>query len=117
MLIARSDLVFADPVPQPGLLYELMCMHAQQAAEKALKAVLVHHGTAPPYTHDIRRLLLLVAVHVDVPADVNNAGDLTRYAVAARYPDDLGEIDEAEWADAVATARAVVAWAEGIVVE
>lgn len=43
------------------------------------------------------------------------AGGLTRYAVAARYPDDLGEIDEAEWAVAVATARAVVAWAEGVV--
>ena len=61
LLIAQSDLVFADPVPQPGLLYELMCMHAQQAAEKALKAVMVRYGTEPPYTHDIRRLLLLVA--------------------------------------------------------
>ena len=115
LTIARSDLVFADPLPQPGLLRELMCMHAQQAAEKALKAVLVYNGIEPPYTHDIRRLLLLVASYVEVPADIDAAGGLTQYAVSARYPDDLGEIDEAEWADAVATARAVVAWAEGVV--
>lgn len=29
-----------------GGLYELLCFHAQQAAEKSLKAVLIHHGGA-----------------------------------------------------------------------
>lgn len=106
--IARSDLVFADLIPQPGLLYELMCMHAQQAAEKASKAILVHHGADPPCIHDVRRPLLVGEV-VDVPHEINSAGNLTQYAVAARYPDDLGKIEEAEWAEAVAVARAVVA--------
>jgi HEPN domain-containing protein len=36
---ARSDLTFARlPLPE-GAFYEGLCFHAQQAAEKALKAV------------------------------------------------------------------------------
>jgi hypothetical protein len=40
-----------------GVLYELLCIHAQQAAEKSLKAVLIHHGIAPPRTHNLARTM------------------------------------------------------------
>jgi HEPN domain-containing protein len=43
---ARGDLALARaPLPQGGYLDDL-CYHAQQAAEKALKAVHIHQGLA-----------------------------------------------------------------------
>lgn len=44
MARARGDLAIAKaPLPE-GAFYEDLCFHAQQAAEKALKAVYQHHG-------------------------------------------------------------------------
>src|SRR5687768_7678744 len=41
---AKADLALAR-VPLPvGGLYALLCFHTQQAVEKSLKAVLIHHG-------------------------------------------------------------------------
>jgi hypothetical protein len=37
--------------------------HCQQAAEKAVKAFLVHCGITPQKTHDIRKLTLQAAAH------------------------------------------------------
>ena len=54
---ARSDLAYAmAPLPPEGLL-EGQCFHAQQAAEKAIKAVLVAQGTSVPRTHNLKTLL------------------------------------------------------------
>ncbi|MFQ5705484.1 MAG: HEPN domain-containing protein [Gemmatimonadales bacterium] len=66
--------------------------HAQQAAEKLLKAVLVWHQVEFPKTHDIGRLVELV-YSADPPlADrTREAAALTPYGVEARYPGDLCE--------------------------
>ena len=48
---AKADLALAQvPLPAGGL-YELLCFHAQQAAEKSLKAVLMRRTFGPfwPY--------------------------------------------------------------------
>jgi HEPN domain-containing protein len=37
--------------------WPLVCFHAQQAAEKYLKAFLVSHGIEAEKTHDLERLL------------------------------------------------------------
>ena len=53
---ARSNLVRAkDRVPQAYL--EDLCFDARQAAEKAIKAVMIARGIVFPYTHDLARLL------------------------------------------------------------
>ena len=55
---ARSDLAMASAVgPVGDILAETLCFHAQQAAEKALKAVLVHGGIEFPRTHSLRLLV------------------------------------------------------------
>jgi HEPN domain-containing protein len=47
---ARADLVLArGPLPEGGL-YALLCFHAQQVAEKSLKAVLMFRGVDPQYS-------------------------------------------------------------------
>jgi len=43
---AKSDLAFARLPLREGAYYEGLCFHAQQAAEKALKAVYQHHSFA-----------------------------------------------------------------------
>lgn len=112
---ARSDLILAESVPPTGVLLEALCFHAQQAAEKALKGILVHFGFDPEHTHDIHLLLDEVATLMDLPPQVRAAAPLTDYAVITRYPADLGEIDYAEWQQAVEQARAAVEWAESVI--
>ena len=64
---------------------ELAAFHFQQAAEKALKGLLVLAGVVPPRTHDLRLLLETVP---DRPQGLTpEAADAARpYAVLARYP-------------------------------
>ncbi|HLF95302.1 MAG TPA: HEPN domain-containing protein, partial [Planctomycetota bacterium] len=102
--------------------WEDLCFDAQQAAEKAVKAVLVLQGVDFPRTHQIAELLVLFrqAGH-DLPEAVMRAGDLSDYASGARYPvsdepvDPICPVDEAEYRRAVAVADDVVRWAEGII--
>jgi HEPN domain-containing protein len=44
---AKSDLALARLQPSPDVLLAQLCLHAQQAAEKALKAILVSRGIPP----------------------------------------------------------------------
>ena len=50
---ARSNLVRARGEKE-GVYLEDLCFDAQQAAEKAIKAFLVHRGVRFPYVHDLR---------------------------------------------------------------
>jgi len=75
-------------------LSSLAAFHAQQAAEKFLKAFLVQHQIEFPKTHDIRRLLMLVAEADKVLSEsLREAVTLTVYGVDVRYPGDLPEAD------------------------
>ena len=66
-----------------------MAFHAQQAVEKLLKAVLTWHQIPFPKTHDIERLLVLVASAAPELADgLSEASMLTVYGVESRYPGD-----------------------------
>src|SRR5712692_2354126 len=83
---ARSSLQHAR-AKDPQVFFEELCFDAQQAAEKALKAVMLHKGIPFPYVHDLDRLLhLLERSGQEAPDVVRRGGDLTRYAVATRYP-------------------------------
>lgn len=69
-------------------LYGIVCLHAQQAAEKLLKAFLVHHGQAPQRTHDCALLLAECVVLDATLAPLHGDAVLvTQYGVAPRYPD------------------------------
>lgn len=82
--------------------------HAQQAAEKFLKAVLVWHQVEFAKTHDIGRLIDLVRAADTTLADlVRDAAALTPYGVELRYPGDLPEPTPAEALEAVALAERV----------
>jgi HEPN domain-containing protein len=100
----------------PEVLYEDLCFDAQQAAEKAIKAVLVARSAPFPKTHVIVELLTLVADQgIAVPDEVRHSARLTRYAVQARYPGMAEDVTAAEYKEAVAIAERVLAWAQGVV--
>ena len=61
--------------------------HAQQAAEKFLKAFLVRHQIAFPKTHKIEELLQLAAeVKEGLKSELASATMLTPFGVDFRYP-------------------------------
>lgn len=54
---AKGDLALARVSLPEGGFYEDLCFHAQQAAEKALKAVYVSRGWTFRYIHDLEELI------------------------------------------------------------
>lgn len=111
---ARSNLARAsDPPGRPEIVLEDLCFDAQQAVEKAIKAVLVQRSVEFPKSHNVGELLDLVAdAGVAVPGDVRLAKRLTVYAVGARYPRIAEDVTIEEWRGVVALAEAVLQWAE-----
>jgi HEPN domain-containing protein len=62
------------------------CFHAQQATEKALKALLVVYGIDFPRSHALERLLALLPASAAIEFDSDAVGELSPWAVAGRYP-------------------------------
>lgn len=66
----------------------LAVFHAQQAAEKSMKAYLVFQSVRVPKTHDIGDLLALIELKdKELFQLLSPCVELTDYAVAYRYPD------------------------------
>jgi HEPN domain-containing protein len=88
--------------------WDTVCFHAQQVAEKMLKALLVFRGLAPIRTHD---LVALLAKCVEIESELENLEEdcrrLTVYAVGSRYPDDLFDPTEQDALEMVAAAKRV----------
>ena len=111
MDFARSDLAVARSPSHPDVMLEALCFHAQQAAEKCVKAVLVSYGIRPPKTRSIQRLIDLLPLGVPCSAEVASATALTAYATTFRYPSDEDAVTGAQHREA-RLASAVFAWAE-----
>jgi len=105
---AESDLRAAIYLlePRPGQPTDAVCFHAQQCAEKYIKAVLVFRGIDFPKTHDLEKLSALMPAALRPRLSVEEQRRLAGYAIAARYPGS-GEIPYAEAKRAVAVARRV----------
>jgi HEPN domain-containing protein len=110
---AKGDLAIASaPLPE-GAFWEDLCFHAQQAAEKALKAVYQHNSWKFRYTHDLEDLISgLKKKGLYVPNDIVEADVLTGYAWEARYPGLDEPVLPEEHKEAVQQAKTVVIWAE-----
>jgi len=110
---ARADLALAGVALPEGGVREDLAYHAQQAAEKAVKAVYIALGQPFEYTHNLGRLTSgLAAGGVEVPREVGDCAALTGFASTTRYPNLSEPLTEAELRQAIETAKAVVRWAE-----
>jgi HEPN domain-containing protein len=109
---ARED---ADAVRKfsadPDLADAVVGFHAQQAAEKALKAVLAALSDAFPWTHDLRHLMeRLDAVGTSLPTSLYDIRELGPWAVEFRYGETIDDPLDRERAAILVVE--VIAWAE-----
>src|SRR5437868_15435485 len=87
---ARGNLARARTLVPGGYLEDL-CFDAQQAAEKAVKAVFVCRGEPFPYVHNLKELLTLLAHNgLKIPKYVREAQELSPFAIVTRYPGRVG---------------------------
>lgn len=104
---AEHDLVAARATLATGQATDMVCFHAQQAAEKSLKAVLAVKDVAYPWRHDLGELPALVRRHfptLDLPED--DILELSPYAVQTRY--------DAAWNPEIGQARSALTLAERV---
>ncbi len=109
---AEKDLKWAEAMLLERDL-DYSTFHSQQAAEKALKAVITALKIQPPKTHDIEKLLNILDknnVYTSL-LEKERIGELTKYAVEARYPDFEEEPSEEEAVEALELAGKTVDWA------
>lgn len=113
---ARSNLAVAQGGHGlPDVLFESLCFEAHQAAEKAIKAILVSVQRPFPKTHSLVQLFDMVeSAGIDVPGDIRESDVLTEYSVEARYPS-LEEVTQEEYEWVLVAAEKVVRWAEGLI--
>ena len=113
---ARSNLAKARAGDAPEVVYEDLCFDAQQASEKAIKALLVRQQVGFPKTHAIGELLTLVQQSgIEVPSPIRESALLTDYAVVTRYPGSAEDVTRAQYEQAVALAERVVRWADELI--
>ena len=112
---AENDLAMAD-FARSGGFFAQACYGCCQAAEKALKGLLMALGQEPPRSHSLERLVDALA-EVGLPVEPLRSLQLkalSRMSTATRYPDgdeapaDL--FDDRDCEQALGIAREVLAW-------
>lgn len=105
--IAQRDLrgagnqMAADPT-EPALA----CFHAQQVAEKSLKAALVAEGIDPPRSHDLNELRDLLPDTWEIPGTIAELKRVSEWAEKSRYAYDVEDFVDptATWGISLAQA-------------
>lgn len=105
---AENDLLcIRNNLDNQQIPWDIMCFHAQQAAEKMLKACLVSVGLTAPRTHD---LLFLFRQCLDAGLDLlvieTDCRILNPFAIVARYPTGP-EPSESDGRDAIRAAERI----------
>jgi HEPN domain-containing protein len=89
--VAVSQWHTEDPV------YDAICFHAQQCAEKYLKAWLVERDVYFPKTHDLEALAKLCMPSLpELASLLDGLRFLTSFAVEIRYPGTFAQRQDAE---------------------
>ena len=87
--------------------FDTVCFHAQQCAEKYLKALLLAAGIEPPRTHNLRVLSQRLSLGLPAELKAEDLLLLNRYSVETRYPGEWEPITRQDAERAVAIARQV----------
>lgn len=112
---AKMDLdaakhLFETFYPKPC---HIICYHCQQAAEKALKAIIIAKGSqgGMPKIHDLEFLLNQMKNYTSIKDEFWDYADmLTPYGVNVRYPGEW-HITEQQTAKALKCAQKLLDWA------
>jgi HEPN domain-containing protein len=109
---AREDAdAVAKLAPDGNTADAIVGFHAQQAVEKALKAVLAAFGEDFPWTHDLRYLIeRLGDLETPPPSSLHEVRVLAPWAVEFRYGETIDDPLDREQAGELVTET--IAWAE-----
>lgn len=105
--------LMANYYPKP---LEIICYHCQQAAEKAIKALVVFYGArgGMPRLHDLSFLLNQVKNFTEIEEKYYDYADvLTPYGVAVRYPHEMF-LKERHAKEAIQYADEILKWVYSI---
>ena len=100
--LAKHGLTLASGAP-----YRLIAYHAQQCAEKSFKAYLIYYRIDFPYTHNIAQLLELCPDKHEWGTSLEDAEELTPFAITTRYPGEDEVVTESEAERAIEIAEGV----------
>ena len=110
--LAQRDLETFDLLlPLPKASVAALGFHAQQAAEKGLKAIGILLGLEAPRTHDLAALArAIIDTGESLPLSIEELRVLNPFAVEYRYDDEL--IPRISREALAATLDALMGWAE-----
>jgi len=108
---AQSDIALSKVKKTKAIRYEHLCFHAEQAAEKSIKAVLLVLCVNVPRTHDIAFLMDKLPDYSRLSVELMDLPVLTKYAVQFRYPGQELSVVRKEYVRAVELAEAALRWA------
>ena len=108
---AEDDLRGAEILRREGAATRQACFLAQQAAEKALKAVLLSLGIEFAKTHDLIALRRLLPGAIAATPSDEKLAELTQWGTQARYPGDFPEARDEDVDRALAGAQEILRWA------
>jgi HEPN domain-containing protein len=83
---SQDEAVMDQLAKSEDLLVEAYGFHAQQAAEKLLKAAIVAAGSDYPFTHRLEELIELIKkLGIVLPTEFETLDELTPFAIELRY--------------------------------
>jgi len=109
---ANSAYQYAIVLTNDEVYYEDKCFQAQQAAEKAIKALLIFYDVNPEHTHNISKLLSVLANYTQIDDFINETSHLTQYAVITRYTNSHFVVTEEMYLEAIELAKNCLEWVE-----
>ena len=110
---AREELALAKALASDAdAPARLVCWHAQQVAEKALKAALTVSEIEFPRTHNLVALRVLLPPVLAEEMDVHELAELTQWGTESRYPGEWAEPSAEDAHAAFGTATRVIAAVE-----
>lgn len=126
LLFAQTDFESAkylDGAPFYPRPLNVICYHCQQAAEKAVKALIVYFGSqgGMPKVHDISFLMNQIKNIIQERKGIELGQDLlmianslSKYGVAPRYPNEI-EVDEQQVKKALADSQTILKWVDDVI--
>jgi HEPN domain-containing protein len=112
---ARSSFELSKTAVNKLIYYEDLCFQARQAAEKALKCLLIYFDEEPEFTHNLGILLEALTKHIEIPEDIKNLIKLNNFAVQTRCPGEYEEITKEEYEECIKITNNCINWAEKII--
>ena len=114
---AKSNLIQAGH-HQQGIYFEDLLFLAQQAAEKAFKALLLTKNVKIPHTHSLARLITELKKYVTpFPEHLEKIAWLTDFSVNGRYPNAGEPVSEEEYKRGLRDATIAVEWVEKLLAD